>query len=178
MSRMGNRVFLALERDIGRLSHVGSALDPVRDRGPGVLRDRLDEPADPLGLTDRDAEADPLPAGRGDDGVGIEAAVGPDGQLAHRPGIADSPSGPARPGRNLSRARPGGRPPRFGGAGRRRGSRRRERIGVFDPYGLRFRRSSPSRATMKAGRDAPSSDGPASRIGNISHLLPVRAGGG
>jgi len=80
-----DRVLLALGRGVRRLGHVGPTIDPVRDRRPGVIWDRLDEPAHAQVLADRDGEADThLPADRYD-GMGIEAAVGPNRDLVAGP---------------------------------------------------------------------------------------------
>jgi len=53
-----DRVLLALGRGVRRLGHVGPTIDPVRDRRPGVIGDRLDEPAHAQVLADRDGKAD------------------------------------------------------------------------------------------------------------------------
>jgi hypothetical protein len=44
------------ERGIARLGHVGVAVEPVRDRRPRRLGDRLDEATDAAVLAHRDAE--------------------------------------------------------------------------------------------------------------------------
>ena len=86
------RIFLVRERGVRRLGHVGTAVDPVRDRGPVGLGDGLDEPTHIRLLADRDGETDAkLPAGR-DDVVDIEATVGSHRELSGGscvPGPAD-----------------------------------------------------------------------------------------
>lgn len=87
----GLRALLPGERRVGRLGHVGAALEPVRDGAPGVLRDRLDELVEPAVEAHRDAEAHAHRPADPHDLVGIEAAVGPQGELAARARVADPP---------------------------------------------------------------------------------------
>ena len=84
-----DRVRLARKGGVRRLGDVGSTGDPIRDRRPGVVGDRLDELPDAAVLADRDAEADLHRPPDRDDGVAIEAAVGPHRELAARAGGAD-----------------------------------------------------------------------------------------
>ena len=51
----------------------------------------LDEVAQALVLADGDGEADIHPAAGGDDGMGVEAAVGPHRELSPGPGVAHPP---------------------------------------------------------------------------------------
>ena len=78
---------LTLEGSVGGLGHIGGAVHPVGDGSPVLLWYGLDEIAQALVLADGDGEADIHLAADGDDGVGIEAAVGP-----HRESSAGSSS--------------------------------------------------------------------------------------
>jgi len=89
MSRTGFASFSLAKGCVARLGHVRAALHPIRDRGPGRLRDRLDEAAHAALLTDRDGEADAKLRADCHDLVGIEATVGPHRDLAARSGISD-----------------------------------------------------------------------------------------
>ena len=82
-------VLLALERGVRRLGDVGAARQPVLDRRPVRLGNRLDQPAHARLLADRDREADAQLAAEGDDRVSIEATVGPHRQWSVRSGSAD-----------------------------------------------------------------------------------------
>ena len=78
----------ALEGGVSGLSHSGGAVHPVGDGRPVLLRYRLDEIAQAGVLADGDGEADIQLAAGGDDGVGIEAAVGPHRELPTGTGAA------------------------------------------------------------------------------------------
>ena len=69
-------VRLTLEGGVGGLGDIGGAIHPVRNGRPVRLGYRLDEIAQAFVLADGDGEADIHPAADGDDGVGIETAVG------------------------------------------------------------------------------------------------------
>ena len=88
MSRTRHSAWLALERCVFSLSHVGSTVHPVRDGRPLRLGYGLDEMAQALVLADGDGEADLHLATEGDDGMGVQAAVGPHGELTRGPGVA------------------------------------------------------------------------------------------
>src|SRR5450759_5661721 len=79
-----HRVLLARKRGVRRLGDIGTPRDPVRDRGPGGLRDRLDQAAHRAMLTNGDGEADAHLAADPDDLRGIEATVGPHRELPAR----------------------------------------------------------------------------------------------
>src|SRR5665811_2410976 len=72
----------------------------VRDRGPGLFGDRLDQATHAPMLAERDGKADVGLAADPDDVVGIEARVGPDDEVAAR-------SGSAHPADRLSQKAPG-----------------------------------------------------------------------
>ena len=76
---------LTLERCVGGLGHIGGGLHPVWDGRPVRLGYGLDEIVQALALTDGDGEADLHLAAEGDDGMGVEAAVGPHRDLALGP---------------------------------------------------------------------------------------------
>ena len=87
----GCGVGLALEGDIRGLGHVGGAVHPVWNERPLCLRNGLDEVAHALVLSHGDGEADALLSAGGDDGVGVEAAVGPHGEWSGGPGVTHPP---------------------------------------------------------------------------------------
>ena len=72
---------LTAEWDVLGLGHVGGTLHPVGNGPPLRLGDGPDEPAQPGVLAYGDGEADIHPAAEGDDGMGVEAAVGPHREL-------------------------------------------------------------------------------------------------
>ena len=67
---------------------VGGALHPVGNGRPVLLGYRLDDIAQAGVLADGDGEADIHLAAGGDDGVGIEAAVGAHRELPPGPAVA------------------------------------------------------------------------------------------
>ena len=81
-------VCLSLEGGAGGLGHIGGTVHPVRNRRPGIFGYRLDEIVQAFVLADGDGEVDIHPAADGGHGVGIEAAVGPHGELPPGPGMA------------------------------------------------------------------------------------------
>ena len=81
-------VGLGLERDVGGFGDIGGTVHPVRYGRPIRLGYRLDEIAQAFVLADGDGVADIHLAADGDDGVGIEAAVGPHRELAPGAGVA------------------------------------------------------------------------------------------
>ena len=83
-------VGLILKRDAGGFRHIGGAVHPVGDGRPIRLGYRLDEMVQAFVLADGDGVADIHLAADGDDGVGIEAAVGPHRELAPGAGVAHS----------------------------------------------------------------------------------------
>ena len=84
-------VGLALEGSVAGFGHVGGAVHPVGDGRPVLLGYGLDDIAQAGVLADGDGEADIHPAAGGDDGVGVEAAVGPHRELSPGPGVAHPP---------------------------------------------------------------------------------------
>ena len=81
-------VRLTPEGGVGGLGHIGGAGHPVRNRRPVRLWYGLYEIAQTPVLADGDGEADIVVAADGDDVVGVEAAVGPHGELSCGPGAA------------------------------------------------------------------------------------------
>ena len=81
-------VRLTLEGGVGGLGHSGGAVHPVRNRRPVRLGYRLNEIPQALVLADGDGEADIHCAADRDQGVGIEAAVGPHRELPPGPAVA------------------------------------------------------------------------------------------
>ena len=79
-----------LKGSVGGLGHIGGAVHPVGDGRPVRLGYGLDEMAQAFVLADGDGVADIHLAADGDDGVGIEAAVGPHRELAPGAGVAHS----------------------------------------------------------------------------------------
>ena len=79
---------LAPEGSVSGLGHVGGAVHPVRYGRPVSLGYRLDQVPQALVLAHGDGVADLRLAADGDDGVGIEAAVGPHRELAPGAGVA------------------------------------------------------------------------------------------
>ena len=84
----GCGVGLALEGYIRGLRHVGGALHPIGDGRPVRLGYGVDLAAQALVLADGDGGADLRLAADGDDGVGVEAAVGPHRELSRGTGVA------------------------------------------------------------------------------------------
>ena len=80
---------LGLEGGVGGFGHIGGAVHPIGNRRPGIFGYRLDEIVQAFVLADGDGEADIHPAADGDHGVGIEAAVGPHGELPAGPAVAN-----------------------------------------------------------------------------------------
>ena len=74
---------------VGGLGHIGGTVHPVRNRRPGIFGYRLDEIVQAFVLADGDGEAGIHPAAGGDESVGVEAAVGPHGELPAAPGVAN-----------------------------------------------------------------------------------------
>ena len=92
---------------VGGLGHIGGTVHPVGDGRPIRLGYGLDEIAQALVLADGDGEADIHLAADGDDGVGIEAAVGPHRELTSGAGIAHPSHSLAQEvGGTSNRARP------------------------------------------------------------------------
>ena len=91
MSRTGAACASALERGVGGLGQIGGAVHPVRNRRPGIFGYRLDEIPQAGALADGGGEADIHSAADGDDGEGIEAAVGPHRELAPGSAVAHAP---------------------------------------------------------------------------------------
>ena len=89
MSRTGAASDSVWNGVAGGLRHIGGAVHPVRDRRPGIFGYRLDEIVQAFVLADGDGEADLRPAADSDHGVGIEAAVGPHGELSLGPAAAN-----------------------------------------------------------------------------------------
>ena len=79
---------LALKGGVGGLRHVGGAVHPVADRRPFRLGYGLDEVAQALVLPNGDGETEVQLAADRDDGVGVEAAVGPHRELSFGPGVS------------------------------------------------------------------------------------------
>ena len=79
---------LALEGSVGGLGHVGAAVHPVGDGRPVLLGNRLNQLPEAGVLADGDGEADIHLAADDDQGVGIEAAVGPHRELSPGPSMA------------------------------------------------------------------------------------------
>ena len=77
---------------VGGLGHIGGTVHPVRNRRPGIFGYRLDEIVQAFVLADGDGEADIHPAADGDDGVGIETAVGPHRELSPGSTVAYRPT--------------------------------------------------------------------------------------
>ena len=83
---------LILEGGPGGLRHVGGAVHPVGNGSPVLLGYGLDDIAQAGVLVDGDGKADiHFPAG-GNDSVGVEAAVGPHGELPAGPAVAHRPT--------------------------------------------------------------------------------------
>ena len=82
---------LTLKGDVTGLRHVGGAVHPVGERRPVRLGYGLDELPQALVLANCDGEADIQLAAERDDGVGVEAAVGPHRELSPGPGVAHPP---------------------------------------------------------------------------------------
>ena len=83
-------VGLGIEGCVAGLGHVGSAVHPVGDGRPVRLGYGLDLVAQALVLPDGDGEADIGLAADRDDGVGVEAAVGPHREWSGGPAVAHS----------------------------------------------------------------------------------------
>ena len=81
-------VGLTLEGGVGGLGHVGGAVHPVGNRRPVLLGYGLDDIPQAGVLADGDGEADIHCAADRDQGVGIEAAVGPHRELSPGPAVA------------------------------------------------------------------------------------------
>ena len=81
-------VGLTLEGGVGGLRHVGGAVHPIGNRRPVLLGYRLDDIAQAGVLPDGDGVADIHCAADRDQGVGIEAAVGPHRELSPGPAVA------------------------------------------------------------------------------------------
>ena len=79
---------LALEGGVDRLGHGGGALHPVGNGSPVRLGYGLYQISQALALADSDGEAHLQLAAGGDDRVGVEAAVGSQGELPRGPGVA------------------------------------------------------------------------------------------
>ena len=79
---------LAPEGNVSGLGHIGGAVHPVGDGSPVRLGYGFNEIAQAGTLADGDGEADLRLATDGDDGVGIEAAVGPHRELPLGPSMA------------------------------------------------------------------------------------------
>ena len=79
-----HRLGIGLSPEMGvlDLSHVGGALHPVGYGPPVALRYGLDQMVQAGG----DGESDTRLAADGDHGVGVETAVGSDGELSGGPG--------------------------------------------------------------------------------------------
>ena len=84
-------VGLTLEGGVASLGHVGGAVHPVRDGRPVSLGYGLDEIAQALVLADGDGVADIHLTADRDQGVGIEAAIGPHRELPPGPAVAYPP---------------------------------------------------------------------------------------
>ena len=82
-------VGLTLEGGVCGLCHIGGAVHPVRNRRPVLLGNRLNEIPQAFVLADGDGVADLHLAADRDQGVGIEAAVGPHRELPPGPAIAN-----------------------------------------------------------------------------------------
>ena len=87
----GCGVGLTLKGSVAGLRHIGGAVRPVRDGRPVLFGYGLDQVTHAIVLADGDGEADIHFAADGDDGVGIEAAVGPHGELTRGTGVAHPP---------------------------------------------------------------------------------------
>ena len=86
-------VGLTLKGGVAGLGHIGGALHPIGDGRPVRLGYGVDLAAQALVLADGDGAADVLIAADGiaaddDDGVGVEAAVGPHRELTRGTGVA------------------------------------------------------------------------------------------
>ena len=81
-------VRLTLKGGVIGLRHVGGAVHPIRYGRPVPLGYGLDEIAQALVLANGDGEAEIHLAADCDDGVGVEAAVGPHRELSCGPGVA------------------------------------------------------------------------------------------
>ena len=79
---------LTLEGGVAGLRHVGGAVHPVGDRRPVRLGYGLDEVPQAGVLPNGDGETDIQLAADRDDGVGVEAAVGPHREWSFGPGVA------------------------------------------------------------------------------------------
>ena len=80
-----------------RLGDVGTGhlrrRQPVRDRLPRIVGDRIDRGADALVLPGRDGELDAELRRGGDHRLGVKGAVGPHGELPSRAGTSDPADG-------------------------------------------------------------------------------------
>ena len=92
MSRTGGGVGLILEGGVGGLRHRGGAIHPVGDRRPVRLGYRLNKIVQAFVLTDGDGEADIHFTADRDQGVGIEATVGPHRELSPGSAVANRPT--------------------------------------------------------------------------------------
>ena len=81
-------VGLTLKGGVAGLRHSGGAVHPVGNRRPVFLGYGLDDIAQAGVLADGDGEADIHCAADRDQGVGIEAAVGPHRELPSGPAVA------------------------------------------------------------------------------------------
>ena len=81
-------VGLTFKGSVGGLGHIGGTVHPVGYGRPIRLGYGLDEIAQAFVLADGDGVADIHLAADGDDGVGIEAAVGPHRELTSGAGVA------------------------------------------------------------------------------------------
>ena len=79
---------LTLEGGIGGLGHIGSAVHPVGNGRPVLLRYGLNQLPQAGVLADGDGEADIQLAAGGHHGMGVEAAVGPHRELSPGSGVA------------------------------------------------------------------------------------------
>ncbi len=108
---------------VGGLGHVAAAVHPVGDGRPVLLGDRLNQLPEASVLADGDGEADIHLAADDDQGVGIEATVGPHRELSCKPHHgAPGPPFHAGSGRRPERCWPG---PREAETSARRRCRRR-----------------------------------------------------
>ena len=84
---------LTAEWDVFSLGHVGGSLHPIGNGRPVGLGYRLNDVPHALVLADGDGEADTLIAADGHNGMGVEAAVGPHGELTCGAGVAHPADG-------------------------------------------------------------------------------------
>ena len=85
-------VGLTLEGGVGGLGHRGGGVHPVGYGRPVRLRYGLDKIVQALALPDGDGVADIHLSTDLDQGMGIEAAVGPHRELSPGPAVADPPT--------------------------------------------------------------------------------------